>query len=307
MSEFLNFTKPLGSSFRIEDILVKSETSMPCQNQSSSLIMPEFNNSSNSTVKFHDLTNDSSHPFNLKKITKSKNVNPKEDEKSTNPDSESQQNSARLMSALSTLYDMSCYYPNINMFMNNNKHMPSFGQNQTQSLFNGDAVVAAAALALSSASNSSGSKKPFGLFNNSASNYLASPAQFSPLLMSSNNSLNEFNSKFNTSDNAVIKNNASEVKNTIRLCRRRKARTVFSDQQLSGLEKRFESQKYLSTPERVELANNLGLSETQVNKLRNILIRLLTSLAATTLEASRCDFSSENSYKPSKDLGKATL
>jgi hypothetical protein len=47
-------------------------------------------------------------------------------------------------------------------------------------------------------------------------------------------------------------------------CRRRKARTVFSDHQLMGLEKRFESQRYLSTPERVELANALKLSETQV-------------------------------------------
>ncbi|XP_052255122.1 brain-specific homeobox protein homolog [Dreissena polymorpha] len=47
-------------------------------------------------------------------------------------------------------------------------------------------------------------------------------------------------------------------------CRRRKARTVFSDQQLNGLEKRFESQRYLSTPERVELAAQLSLSETQV-------------------------------------------
>ncbi|ELU12043.1 hypothetical protein CAPTEDRAFT_149569 [Capitella teleta] len=47
-------------------------------------------------------------------------------------------------------------------------------------------------------------------------------------------------------------------------CRRRKARTVFSDQQLNGLEKRFEVQKYLSTPERVELASQLSLSETQV-------------------------------------------
>lgn len=60
-----------------------------------------------------------------------------------------------------------------------------------------------------------------------------------------------------------------QIKSSIRLCRRRKARTVFSDQQLSGLEKRFESQKYLSTPERVELANSLGLSETQVNWLIN--------------------------------------
>ncbi|KAM8927387.1 brain-specific homeobox protein homolog [Pelodytes ibericus] len=47
-------------------------------------------------------------------------------------------------------------------------------------------------------------------------------------------------------------------------CRRRKARTVFSDSQLSGLEKRFELQRYLSTPERVELASALSLSETQV-------------------------------------------
>lgn len=52
--------------------------------------------------------------------------------------------------------------------------------------------------------------------------------------------------------------------NALRHCRRRKARTVFSDPQLTGLEKRFEAQRYLSTPERVELASALGLSETQV-------------------------------------------
>ncbi|XP_017836379.2 LOW QUALITY PROTEIN: brain-specific homeobox protein [Drosophila busckii] len=52
--------------------------------------------------------------------------------------------------------------------------------------------------------------------------------------------------------------------NALRHWRRRKARTVFSDPQLSGLEKRFEAQRYLSTPERVELATALGLSETQV-------------------------------------------
>lgn len=39
---------------------------------------------------------------------------------------------------------------------------------------------------------------------------------------------------------------------------------VFSDQQLAGLEARFEAQRYLSTPERVELATALHLSETQV-------------------------------------------
>jgi hypothetical protein len=45
---------------------------------------------------------------------------------------------------------------------------------------------------------------------------------------------------------------------------------VFSDQQLTGLEKRFEVQRYLSTPERVELATELRLSETQVNNNFNL-------------------------------------
>ena len=39
---------------------------------------------------------------------------------------------------------------------------------------------------------------------------------------------------------------------------------TFSDHQLAGLERRFEAQRYLSTPERVELATALNLSETQV-------------------------------------------
>ncbi|CAG9772786.1 unnamed protein product [Ceutorhynchus assimilis] len=58
---------------------------------------------------------------------------------------------------------------------------------------------------------------------------------------------------------------ASEISlNALKHCRRRKARTVFSDPQLTGLEKRFSAQRYLSTPERVELATALSLSETQV-------------------------------------------
>lgn len=80
---------------------------------------------------------------------------------------------------------------------------------------------------------------------------------------SANSSKLEPNSGHGSSSSSAT-SDQPPVKNSIKLCRRRKARTVFSDQQLSGLEKRFETQKYLSTPERVELANSLGLSETQV-------------------------------------------
>ena len=47
-----------------------------------------------------------------------------------------------------------------------------------------------------------------------------------------------------------------------RKCRR--SRTVFSEWQLSKLEQRFETQKYLSTPERSDLAEHLGLSQIQI-------------------------------------------
>ncbi|EFB24828.1 hypothetical protein PANDA_020830, partial [Ailuropoda melanoleuca] len=44
----------------------------------------------------------------------------------------------------------------------------------------------------------------------------------------------------------------------------RRSRTVFTELQLMGLEKRFEQQKYLSTPDRIDLAESLGLSQLQV-------------------------------------------
>ncbi|KAL3886768.1 hypothetical protein ACJMK2_026741 [Sinanodonta woodiana] len=44
----------------------------------------------------------------------------------------------------------------------------------------------------------------------------------------------------------------------------RRSRTVFTEHQLMGLEKRFEQQKYLSTPDRAELADTLGLTHLQV-------------------------------------------
>ena len=49
-----------------------------------------------------------------------------------------------------------------------------------------------------------------------------------------------------------------------RLKRKRKLRTVFTEKQLEGLESKFLEKKYLSVPDRMELANRLELSETQV-------------------------------------------
>ena len=46
--------------------------------------------------------------------------------------------------------------------------------------------------------------------------------------------------------------------------KQRKPRTAFTDSQLNTLEKSFERQKYLSVQERLELANRLHLSDTQV-------------------------------------------
>ena len=49
-----------------------------------------------------------------------------------------------------------------------------------------------------------------------------------------------------------------------RLKRKRKLRTVFTEKQLEGLESKFLEKKYLSVPDRMELASRLELSETQV-------------------------------------------
>ncbi|XP_069470256.1 homeobox protein BarH-like 2 [Ambystoma mexicanum] len=44
----------------------------------------------------------------------------------------------------------------------------------------------------------------------------------------------------------------------------RRSRTIFTELQLMGLEKKFEKQKYLSTPDRLDLAQSLGLTQLQV-------------------------------------------
>lgn len=49
-----------------------------------------------------------------------------------------------------------------------------------------------------------------------------------------------------------------------KLKRKRKLRTVFTEKQLEGLESKFAEKKYLSVPDRMELASRLELSEIQV-------------------------------------------
>ena len=46
--------------------------------------------------------------------------------------------------------------------------------------------------------------------------------------------------------------------------RRRKLRTVFTAKQLAGLERTFAAKKYLSVPDRIQLAMELELTDTQV-------------------------------------------
>ncbi|XP_055523476.1 homeobox protein B-H1-like [Wyeomyia smithii] len=71
--------------------------------------------------------------------------------------------------------------------------------------------------------------------------------------------------------NGVKDEDGNSIKNGLGLSgtaglskKQRKARTAFTDHQLQTLEKSFERQKYLSVQDRMELANKLGLSDTQV-------------------------------------------
>ncbi|KAM6432426.1 homeobox protein BarH-like 2 [Liasis olivaceus] len=51
---------------------------------------------------------------------------------------------------------------------------------------------------------------------------------------------------------------------TLPLKKPRRSRTIFTELQLMGLEKKFQKQKYLSTPDRLDLAQSLGLTQLQV-------------------------------------------
>ena len=63
----------------------------------------------------------------------------------------------------------------------------------------------------------------------------------------------------------------------------RKPRTIYSSLQLQQLNKRFQRTQYLALPERAELAASLGLTQTQVRWLPNILVRFALSQWETAL------------------------
>ena len=67
------------------------------------------------------------------------------------------------------------------------------------------------------------------------------------------------------SRSSLSSNATTTITNSILSSRKvRRNRTVFTELQLMGLERQFDSQKYLSTPDRAELAKALGLTQLQV-------------------------------------------
>ncbi|XP_028857511.1 homeobox protein BarH-like 2 [Denticeps clupeoides] len=67
------------------------------------------------------------------------------------------------------------------------------------------------------------------------------------------------------SETAVSISSESETEHSVpRLKKPRRSRTIFTELQLMGLEKKFQKQKYLSTPDRLDLAQSLGLTQLQV-------------------------------------------
>ncbi|XP_023138253.2 homeobox protein BarH-like 2 [Amphiprion ocellaris] len=61
-----------------------------------------------------------------------------------------------------------------------------------------------------------------------------------------------------------ISSESDTERSTPRLKKPRRSRTIFTELQLMGLEKKFQKQKYLSTPDRLDLAQSLGLTQLQV-------------------------------------------
>lgn len=75
---------------------------------------------------------------------------------------------------------------------------------------------------------------------------------------------NTLHQQHSPSDEGNSGRDSPDSKLSAALAKCRRSRTVFTELQLLGLEKKFESNKYLSTAERTELANILHLTQLQV-------------------------------------------
>ena len=71
------------------------------------------------------------------------------------------------------------------------------------------------------------------------------------------------------------KNNLTETSTSTSKRKRSWSRAVFSNLQRKGLEKRFQLQKYITKPDRRQLAATLGLTDAQVIAYLIIFIRLI--------------------------------
>ncbi|XP_006642283.2 homeobox protein BarH-like 2 [Lepisosteus oculatus] len=86
-----------------------------------------------------------------------------------------------------------------------------------------------------------------------------------PLLSPSPNGLSGSRPEPPASETPVSISSESEAEQSApRLKKPRRSRTIFTELQLMGLEKKFQRQKYLSTPDRLDLAQSLGLTQLQV-------------------------------------------
>ena len=90
--------------------------------------------------------------------------------------------------------------------------------------------------------------------------YLQNSGIFEPEFINSGSFRSRSKSKSRSRSRSTSSNSSSNDS----LKRQRKCRTAFTDFQLNSLEQSFEKHKYLSVQDRVELANRLGLTDTQV-------------------------------------------
>ncbi|XP_016347056.1 homeobox protein BarH-like 2 [Sinocyclocheilus anshuiensis] len=90
---------------------------------------------------------------------------------------------------------------------------------------------------------------------------ISQPSPHLPLLSPQH----QLSSEPTASETPVSISSESETEHsTPQLKKPRRSRTIFTELQLLGLEKKFQKQKYLSTPDRLDLAQSLGLTQLQV-------------------------------------------